>query len=91
MDNALSFALWAIIIGVLLISMVLSATLLKRLPLSTAMLYLGAGIGLGPLSWGLLTPNLLLHPLLHPLLLERLSEVAVLISLFAAGLKLGFP
>ena len=87
MDNALSFALWAIIIGVLRISMVLSGTLLKRLPLSTAMLYLGAGIGLGPLSWGLLTPNLLLHPLL----LERLSEVAVLISLFAAGLKLGFP
>lgn len=87
MDNAISFALWAIIIGVLLISMVLSGTLLKRLPLSTAMLYLGAGIGLGPLGWGLLTPN----PLLHPLLLERLSEVAVLISLFAAGLKLGLP
>lgn len=39
MDNALSFALWAIIIGVLLISMVLSGSLLKRLPLSTAMLY----------------------------------------------------
>lgn len=87
MDSALSFALWAIIIGVLLISMVLSGSLLKRLPLSTAMLYLGAGIGLGPLGWGLLTPN----PLLHPLLLERLSEVAVLISLFAAGLKLGLP
>jgi len=29
----------------------LSGTLLKRLPLSTAMLYLAAGFGLGPAGW----------------------------------------
>lgn len=87
MSASESFALWAIMIGTLLISIVLSGSLLKRLPLSTAMLYLAAGIALGPAGWELLRPN----PLLHPQFLEHLSEVAILISLFAVGLKLGLP
>lgn len=83
----MSFAFWALIIGVLLILMVLSGTLLKRLPLSTAMLYLAAGFALGPAGWAVLTP----HPLDHAGLLERVAEVAVLVSLFSVGLKLGLP
>lgn len=81
------FPIWALIIGALLIIMALSGSLLKRLPLSTAMLYLAAGVGLGPLGWALMVP----HPLLHSVILERMTEIAVLISLFAAGLKLGLP
>ena len=81
------FATWALIIGALLTTMALSGSLLKRLPLSTAMLYLAAGIGLGPAGWALMAP----HPLLHSVILERATEAAVLISLFAAGLKLGLP
>ena len=87
MSTSPSFALWAIMIGALLISIVLSGSLLKRLPLSTAMLYLAAGCALGPSGWELLRPN----PLLHAQFLEHLSEVAILISLFAVGLKLGLP
>jgi len=34
----MSFAIWTLIIGALLIIMALSGTLLKRLPLSTALL-----------------------------------------------------
>lgn len=83
----MSFAAWSLVIGLLLITLVLSGTLLKRLPLSTAMLYLSAGIVLGPAGWAVLA----VHPLDHPLLLERLAEVAVLISLFSVGLKLGLP
>ena len=83
----MTFTIWALIIGVLLILMVLSGTLLKRLPLSTAMLYLAAGFVLGPAGWAILTP----HPLIHTVLLERVAEVAVLISLFSVGLKLGLP
>ena len=83
----MSSAIWAVIIGALLTTMALSGSLLKRLPLSTAMLYLAAGVGLGPAGWALMTP----HPLLHSAILERMTEVAVLISLFAAGLKLGLP
>jgi len=85
--NSMSFAIWAIIIGALLTTMALSGSLLKRLPLSTAMLYLAAGVGLGPAGWALMAP----HPLLHSAILERMTEVALLISLFAAGLKLGLP
>ncbi len=83
----MTFATWALVVGGLLITMALSGTLLKRLPLSTAMLYLVAGFCLGPAGWAVLTP----HPFLHAALLERVAEVAVLISLFSAGLKLGLP
>jgi sodium/hydrogen antiporter len=41
----------------------------------------------GPAGWQVLAPD----PLGSPALLEALAEVAVLISLFAAGLKLGLP
>lgn len=83
----MTFTIGALIIGVLLIVMVLSGTLLKRLPLSTAMLYLAAGFALGPAGWAILTP----HPLIHTDLLERVAEVAVLLSLFSVGMKLGLP
>jgi len=83
----MSFAAWSLSIGLLLITLVLSGTFLKRLPLSTAMLYLAAGIVLGPIGWEVLV----IHPINHALLLERLTEVAVLISLFSVGLKLSLP
>ncbi len=83
----MSFAAWSLSIGLLLITLVLSGTFLKRLPLSTAMLYLAAGIVLGPIGWAVLV----IHPLDHALLIERSAEVAVLISLFSVGLKLGLP
>lgn len=80
------FAVWALVIGVLLITMTLSGSLFRRLPVSTAMFYLAAGYALGPGGWGILP-----SPWLHAQLLERITEVALLISLFAAGLKLGVP
>jgi|GEM_PF-2050755 len=83
----MSFTIWALIIGVLLITMVLSGTLLKRLPVSTGMLYLAAGYALGPAGWDLVAP----HPLADAAILERMAEVTVLILLFATGLKLGLP
>ena len=81
------FELWALIIGVLLIAMTLSRKVLQRLPLSTGMLYLGAGVALGPAGLELMSPD----PEDHSEFLERAAEVAVLISLFAIGLKLGLP
>jgi sodium/hydrogen antiporter len=76
--------LWYIIIGLVFVIMALAASLLRRLPLSTSMLYLVIGVGIGPAGLGLLQIN----PIVHAGFLEHLSEVAVLISLFAAGLKL---
>ena len=81
------FAIWSLIIGALLVTMALAGTWLRRLPLSTAMLYLAAGFGIGPAGLALMAPD----PLVYSVILERASEVAVLISLFAVGLKLGLP
>lgn len=80
----MEFALWSVIVGLLLVLMALGGTVLKRLPLSTAMLYLLVGIGVGPLALDLLQ----LRPTPDAHLLERLAEVVVLLSLFTAGLKL---
>lgn len=81
----MSFEIWALIAGVMLITMALSGTFLQRLPMSTAMLYLAVGFGIGPAGWALLSPD----PFIYSAVLERVTEVAVLISLFAVGLKLG--
>lgn len=57
---------------------------IERLPLTTSILYLIVGVTLGPLGVGLLIVN----PIEQSRLLELAAEVAVLISLFVAGLKL---
>ncbi len=80
----MEFATWSVIVGLLLVVMALSATMLDRLPLSTSMLYLLAGLAVSPYGLGLLTVD----PLQHTVLLERLTEMVVLVSLFTAGLKL---
>jgi NhaP-type Na+/H+ or K+/H+ antiporter len=82
-----TFTLWAIIVGVVFIFMALSATVLKRLPLTSSILYLGIGILLGPIGLGFIK----LDPFKDAELLERITEVALLISLFTGGLKLRTP
>lgn len=83
----MSFAGWSAVIGAVLLSLVLLGTLIGRLPLSSAMLYLGIGWLLGPTVLGVLTPD----PVRHAALLETVAEIALLISLFAVGLQLGVP
>lgn len=79
--------LWFMIVGLLLVTMALSDSVLRRLPLTTAMLYLLVGVALGPLGFRLLW----LDPVEEAELLERLAEIVVIVSLFAAGLKLRAP
>ncbi len=75
------------IIGGLFISIALAYSTLKPLPLSPEILYLLLGVVLGPAGIGLI----ILNPLANAPLLERLTEIVVLISLFSAGLKLRTP
>lgn len=82
-----AFTLGILIIGLLLIIMTMASSFLSRLPLSAAMLYLGVGIAIGPLGLGLLQ----IDTLENKVLLERVTEIAVLISLFTAGMKLELP
>jgi sodium/hydrogen antiporter len=83
----MEYAIWALIIGVLLISMAVTNSTVKRLPLSAAMIYLTVGFAIGPGGMGILRPDLTQHSLL----LQRIVEIALLISLFSAGLKLRQP
>ena len=78
---------WYVIAGALLIGMALAGTVLKRLPLTAAIFYLMAGAALGPWGVGLLRVD----AIEDASWLERLTEVAVIISLFTAGLKLRLP
>jgi NhaP-type Na+/H+ or K+/H+ antiporter len=58
--------------------------MLSRMPVSTSMLYLLAGLAFGPLGLALAAPD----PFEHAKLLEHLTEIIVLLSLFTAGLKM---
>lgn len=80
----LTFTIWFIIIGVLLISMTISGSLLQRLPMTTSIPYLLAGIAIGAYGVDFLTVNVIDEAEL----LERITELVVIISLFSAGLKL---
>ena len=80
-------AAWFLITGALLIGFALFGTLLKRLPVTPSMFYLAAGAWLGPWGIGLLHVD----ALNDTDVLEGLTEVAVVISLFTAGLKLRLP
>lgn len=78
---------WFLVAGVLLVAVAVAGSLLKRLPLTTSMFYLGAGALLGPWGAGLID----LDVITDAPLLEVLTELAVIISLFTAGLKLRLP
>ena len=85
--NAVYFEKWCAVAGLLFLGMALIPCFISRSPITTAMIYLAAGLALGPLGFGLIR----LDPLEQAALLERLVEIALLISLFAAGLKLRLP
>ena len=87
MTEHLISIVWFIVAGALLIGMALAGSALKRAPLTASMFYLGAGAALGPWGAGLLQ----LDAVEDAAVLERLTEIAVIISLFTAGLKLRLP
>jgi NhaP-type Na+/H+ or K+/H+ antiporter len=75
---------WYLVLGALLVLIALASSTIKRLPLTTTILYFGVGLALGPLGFKALR----LDPFLQAAWLERLAELAVIVSLFTAGLKL---
>jgi NhaP-type Na+/H+ or K+/H+ antiporter len=75
---------WCLVIGLLLIGMGLTDTMRRDLPFSASALYLLAGWLIGPQAGALLELDLFDNARL----LETFTEVAVLISLFAVGLRL---
>lgn len=78
---------WFLLVGALLIVMGLTSTALKRLPVTAAMVYLAVGLVMGPSLLNLFHFN----PLKQSALLEILTEITVLLSLFTAGVKMPAP
>ena len=83
----ISNPLWFLLVGGLLLLIGLTSSRLKTLPITPAIIYLAVGSLLGPSVLNLFHFN----PLKQSALLELLTEVAVLISLFSAGVKMPAP
>lgn len=83
----MSFALWSLLVGAIFLSVGLTHSFFRMKPITSAMIYLLIGIVLGPTGFYLFHFN----PLKEAHLLEILTEIAVLISLFAAGVKMPVP
>ncbi|MFL6657185.1 MAG: cation:proton antiporter [Massilia sp.] len=79
--------LWFILIGCLMLARGLAATTISRLPFTSAIVYLCVGLVLGPAVLGIFRFN----PIAESHLLETMTEIAVLVSLFSAGVKMPVP
>ncbi|MCR3763137.1 sodium:proton antiporter, partial [Pseudomonas aeruginosa] len=83
----MSFSLWLLVLGCILLTLGLASAYLRLLPVSASFLYLLFGLAIGPAGlqvWRSELPEISGW-------LEHLSEVALLISLFIGGLKLRLP
>jgi NhaP-type Na+/H+ or K+/H+ antiporter len=78
---------WMTAVGLLLLFMALTSSHMRRLPISTSVIYLAVGIGVGPLGFDLLR----LDVESQRTGLETLTEIAVIVSLFVGGLRLRLP
>ncbi len=77
------------VIGLLLLTVTLGSGWISRLPLSFAIIYLLVGIFLGPYGSGLI--QLRQSEVFNTELLEKLTEMVVIISVFSCGLKIVRP
>jgi sodium/hydrogen antiporter len=80
-------AQWFLLVGCLLLAIGLTSSVLRRLPMTSAIIYLAVGMLVGPTVLNVFHFN----PLKQSALLEVLTEGAVLISLYAAGVKMPVP
>jgi NhaP-type Na+/H+ or K+/H+ antiporter len=78
---------WFLLIGLLMLGRGLTSTILTRSPFSSSIVYLAVGLIAGPMVLNLFHFN----AVKEAPLLEILTEVAVLISLFSAGIKMPVP
>ena len=80
-------ATWFILLGSLLLVVGFTASYIKTVPATSAIVYLLIGFVVGPMGFALFHFN----PLEESALLELLTEIAVLISLYCAGVKMPTP
>lgn len=79
--------MWFAVIGALFIVMTVISAALRRLPLTTAIIYLAIGYFLGKEFLGFIVVD----PIADATMVRLFAEVAAIVSLFTAGLKLRLP
>jgi len=83
----MSFPIWIALAGALLLVMAFSATYFRHLPITSSAIYLGVGLLLGPVGFGAIAVDFSTKSTV----IEHLTEIAVIISLFVGGLNLRLP
>ena len=83
----MSFVIWVAVLGAVLLTLALTSSYLRWMPVTTSAVCLLLGIGIGPSGLDLLKLSLENASVW----MEHLTEVAVLFSLFVCGLKLRLP
>ncbi|PXW75205.1 sodium/proton antiporter (CPA1 family) [Blastomonas natatoria] len=82
------YKLWLLAIGLVVLLVAWLPLLLKKLPLSLPIIFVGMGMAIFAYTpVGQFSP----HPVESPVLIEKASEFIVIISLMGAGLKIGRP
>lgn len=85
--RSLVMGAWLLFAGVLLVSMAVVSPRLQRVPITAPLIYLGLGVLLGPTCLDVLH----IEVDDYAIELEHTAELALLISLFAAGIKMPHP
>lgn len=83
----MTFVLWLAVLGAVLLTLALTSSYLRWMPVTTSAVCLLLGVGIGPLGVDLLQLDIKDSARW----MEHLTEVAVLFSLFVSGLKLRLP
>ncbi|MDN3221408.1 cation:proton antiporter [Pseudomonas nunensis] len=83
----MSFILWVAVLGAVLLTLALTSSFLRWMPVTTSAVCLVLGVGIGPAGMNLLKLDIKDASNW----MEHLTEVAVLFSLFVCGLKLRLP
>ncbi|MGE8150056.1 cation:proton antiporter [Pseudomonas vancouverensis] len=83
----MSFIAWLAVMGAVLLTLALTSSYLRWLPVTTSAVCLVLGVVIGPAGLGLLQLDIKDAAFW----MEHLTEVAVLFSLFVCGLKLRLP
>lgn len=78
---------WFLLVGCLMLARGLAATTISRSPFTSAIVYLGVGILFGPSVLNIFN----FDPTTQSAMFQVLTEIALLISLFSAGIKMPVP
>jgi NhaP-type Na+/H+ or K+/H+ antiporter len=78
---------WFLLVGCVMLARGLAATTISRSPFTSAIVYLGVGVLFGPSVLDIFG----FDPTTQSALLKVLTEIALLISLFSAGIKMPVP